>query len=144
MLSVKPGLVLIFLRRNNCIYIATPPEVNIEVPSDSDSSRRPSTYSGQRRSSFQFELMSNTSSMNDFEGTGKQREEKEDSNSNENADNQKISGKDRPHSPSAFSQGKKSNSGQIATTNSGDDGKFLVDVFVVICIAFFNKFRYKI
>ena len=107
---------LLVLPSNHVSYIATPPEVNIEVPSDSDSSRRPSVYSGRRRSSFQ--CASDNNSMNGFQVEVKPCEEKRN---NKNLDDQNISAEF-----SEFGIGKRSNSGQIASNNQADKGKVKV------------------
>ena len=108
---------MLVLHSNHLSYIATPPEVNIEVPSDSDSSRRPSVYSGRRRSSFN--CASDNNSMNGFQGEVKLCEEK---GNNESVDDQNISAE--------FSEfglvGKRSNSGQMASNNKADTGKLKV------------------
>ena len=108
---------MLVLPSNHVSYIATPPEVNIEVPSDSDSSRRPSVYSGRRRSSFQ--CTSDNNSMNGFQGEAKPCEEK---GSNKNLDDQNISAEF-----SEFSIGK--NSGQMTSNNKADKGKTKVNIY---------------
>ena len=112
---------VLVLHSNHLSYIATPPEVNIEVPSDSDSSRRPSVYSGRRRSSFN--CASDNNSMNGFQGEVKPCEEKGNIKS---VDDQNISAE--------FSEfglvGKRSNSGQImASSNQADTGKLKVKAY---------------
>ena len=92
---------------------ATPPEVNIEVPSDSDSSRRPSVYSGRRRSSYQ--IMSDTSSMNDFQGQEAKTCEDKLGSSGNNVSNDQTSS-------TANAEFKRSNSGQILSNQTGDAG----------------------
>ena len=86
------------------------------MPSDSDSSRRPSVYSGRRRSSFQ--CASDNSSMNGFQGEGKSSEEK---GNVKNVDDQNISVE-----LSEFGLGKRSNSGQMPSNKHGDNGKSMV------------------
>ena len=101
---------------------ATPPEVNIEVPSDSDSSRRPSVYSGRRRSSYQ--IMSDTSSMNDFQGQEVKSGEDKLGSSGNNVSNDPISS-------SANAEFKRSNSNQMLSKQTGEAGKhrmFLLEV----------------
>ena len=93
--------------------LATPPEVNIEVPSDSDSSRRPSVYSGRRRSSYQ--IMSDNSSMNDFQGQEVKSCEDKLGSSGNNVSNDHTSS-------SANAEFKRSNSGQILSNQTGDTG----------------------
>ena len=107
------------LHSNPLSYIATPPEVNIEVPSDSDSSRRPSVYSGRRRSSFN--CASDNNSMNGFQGEVKPCEEKGNIKS---VDDQNISTEF-----SEFGLGKRSNSGQMASSNQADKGKLKVKAY---------------
>ena len=109
--------VISFTTINLLTYVATPPEVNIEVPSDSDSSRRPSVYSGRRRSSYQ--IMSDASSVNDFQGQEvKSCEDKLGSSGNNVSNDQKISSGD-----AEFGSCKRSNSGQMLSNQTGDTGK---------------------
>ena len=98
------------------INLATPPEVNIEVPSDSDSSRRQSVYSGRRRSSYQ--VMSDNSSINDFALDRKPCDETAASESNQVRIDQNLPGDD-----SVFQPLKRSNSGHIPCAETGENGK---------------------
>ena len=114
------GAWFLVLHSNPLSYIATPPEVNIEVPSDSDSSRRPSVYSGRRRSSFQ--CASDNNSMNGFQGEAKPCEEK---GSNKNVDDPNISAEFLQ-----LSLAKRSNSGQMPSDNQADKGKIRLKTFL--------------
>ena len=98
------------------INLATPPEVNIEVPSDSDSSRRQSVYSGRRRSSYQ--VMSDNSSINDFALDRKPCDDKGTPELTNVGNGQNIAVDD-----SVFHPIKRSNSGHIPSADTGENGK---------------------
>ena len=68
--------------------------------------------------------------MNDFQGDGKQVEK---SRSNMNLNEQNFATQDTPHTSSIFTQGKRSNSGQIATE---ENGKWVVYVLYAILFDF--------
>ena len=123
---LKVFVCLVILWSDYSIYIATPPEVNIEVPSDSDSSRRPSaissTYSGRRRSSFN-QVLSNSSSINELQRAGKSKEEKSFLKGNTMSPDQPITAED-----SEFAPCQRSNSGQISFKNSNDNGKIVANL----------------
>ena len=68
--------------------------------------------------------------MNDFQGDGKQVEK---SRSNMNLNEQNFATQDTPHTSSIFTQGKRSNSGQIATE---ENGKWVVYVLYAILLDF--------
>ena len=105
-----------------------PPEVNIEVPSDSDSSRRPSTYSGNYQPN-EHRRRSSNSSFTDFGQLGRMRDggdggggdgaEEEDVNVGANDNGcgmQDDEGNIHSRNPSTFNQGNHHQGGGVVKT----------------------------
>ena len=121
---------------------ATPPEVNIEVPSDSDSSRRPSAYSGNYQPYEHRRRRSSTSSFNDFGqlererdggdgGGGDGSDEEEDVNGGANDNGcgaQDDEGNIHPRNGSNFIQGNHHQGGGIVKT-ANDLGEYFISLF---------------
>ena len=127
---VFEGVVLVF-SHIKMLYIASPPEVNIEVPSDSDSSRRPSkcSFSGgyvdNRRARSR---ISSSSSMNDCDiyAKGEQGNDlcsDERSGNQGNFDDQIISGSEQPHTSNLQQSGGPNWDTKTQNTISGSGGK---------------------